>query len=103
MRNLCAVLPLRFLGRPWSARHWNGVGKPTALRHYLAQTIAVDPTKKKGYVGVSENSVPLFTQFLLIIIPNLNGYFIGNIPYFQTNPCANKKLQVKVNRNQSAS
>ena len=24
---------------------------------------------------------------LLIIIPFLNGYFIGNIPYFQTNPC----------------
>ena len=23
---------------------------------------------------------------LLIIIPFLNGYFIGNIPYFQTNP-----------------
>ena len=23
---------------------------------------------------------------LLIIIPMKNGYFIGNIPYFQTNP-----------------
>ena len=23
---------------------------------------------------------------LLIIIPFLNGYFIGNVPYFQTNP-----------------
>ena len=37
-------------------------------------------------MGVSENSVPLFTQWLMIIIPFLNGYFIGNIPYFQTNP-----------------
>ena len=32
-------------------------------------------------MGVSENS-------LLIIIPMKNGYFIGNIPYFQTNPNA---------------
>ena len=37
-------------------------------------------------MGVSENSVPLNPMALLIIIPFLNGYFIGNIPYFQTNP-----------------
>ena len=30
---------------------------------------------------------PLKTQWLMIIIPMKNGYFIGNIPYFQTNPC----------------
>ena len=36
-------------------------------------------------LGVSENSVPLFTQWLMIIIPIFYGYFIGNIPYFQTN------------------
>ena len=30
--------------------------------------------------------VPLNPMVLLIIIPFLNGYFIGNIPYFQTNP-----------------
>ena len=30
---------------------------------------------------------PLYPMVLLIIIPFLNGYFIGNIPYFQTNPC----------------
>ena len=29
---------------------------------------------------------PLYPMVLLIIIPFLNGYFIGNIPYFQTNP-----------------
>ena len=29
--------------------------------------------------------VPLNAMVLLIIIPCLNGYFIGNIPYFQTN------------------
>ena len=37
-------------------------------------------------MGVSENSVRLNPMVLLIIIPFLNGYFIGNIPYFQTNP-----------------
>ena len=38
--------------------------------------------------GVSENvvSTPLYPMVLLIIIPMKNGYFIGNIPYFQTNP-----------------
>ena len=30
--------------------------------------------------------VPLNPMVLLIIIPMKNGYFIGNIPYFQTNP-----------------
>ena len=35
----------------------------------------------RWYMGVSENSVPDCTQwFLLIIIPFLNGYFIGSIP-----------------------
>ena len=29
---------------------------------------------------------PINPMVLLIIIPFLNGYFIGNIPYFQTNP-----------------
>ena len=38
-------------------------------------------------MGVSENRlVPLNPMVLLIIIPMKNGYFIGNIPYFQTNP-----------------
>ena len=31
-------------------------------------------------------STPLYPMVLLIIIPMKNGYFIGNIPYFQTNP-----------------
>ena len=35
---------------------------------------------------MSENSVPNDPMVLLIIIPMKNGYFIGNIPYFQTNP-----------------
>ena len=38
-------------------------------------------------MDVSENR-PLNPMVLLIIIPFLNGYFIGNIPYFQTNPFA---------------
>ena len=32
------------------------------------------------HMGVSENSVPLNPMVLLIIIPFLNDYFIGNIP-----------------------
>ena len=34
---------------------------------------------EKTHLGLSENSVP-YTQWLMIIIPFLNGYFIGNIP-----------------------
>ena len=38
-------------------------------------------------LGVSENSVPLNPMVLLIIIPFLNGYFIGNInPTFSDKP-----------------
>ena len=39
-------------------------------------------------LSLSENrvSTPLYPMVLLIIIPMKNGYFIGNIPYFQTNP-----------------
>ena len=29
---------------------------------------------------------PFYPMVLLIIIPFLNGYFIGNIAYFQTKP-----------------
>ena len=39
------------------------------------------------HMGVSENSVPLNPMVLLIIIPFLNGYFIGNInPTFSDKP-----------------
>ena len=38
-------------------------------------------------MGLSENSVPLNSMVLLIIIPFLNGYFIGNInPTFSDKP-----------------
>ena len=38
-------------------------------------------------MGVSENRLnPIYPMVLLIIIPMKNGYFIRNIPYFQTNP-----------------
>ena len=43
-------------------------------------------TKKSIEMGLSENSVPLHPMVLLIIIPFLNGYFIGGIPHFQTYP-----------------
>ena len=39
------------------------------------------------YMGLSENSVPLHPLVLLIIIPFLNGYFIGGInPTFSDKP-----------------
>ena len=39
------------------------------------------------YLGLSENSVPLFTQWLMIRQSLLNGYFIGNInPTFSDKP-----------------
>ena len=38
------------------------------------------------HMGVSENSVSLNPMVFMIIIPMQNGYFIGNIPHFQTNP-----------------
>ena len=45
--------------------------------------------------------VPLNPMVLLIIIPMKNGYFIGNIPYFQTNPFCdiilNQLPQVRLN------
>ena len=41
----------------------------------------------KKHMGVSENRlVPLNPMVNDTLIPFLNGYFIGNIPYFQTNP-----------------
>ena len=46
----------------------------------------IPPIIITSHMGVSENSVPLNPMVLLIIIPMRNGYFIGNIPYFQTNP-----------------
>ena len=39
-----------------------------------------------GYGCVWKWLVPRNPMVLLIIIPMKNGYFIGNIPYFQTNP-----------------
>ena len=39
------------------------------------------------HLGVSENSVPLNPVWLMIIIPFLTGYFIGNInPTFSDKP-----------------
>ena len=50
-------------------------------------------------MGVSENSVPLNPMVLLIIIPMKNGYFIGNIPYFQTNPDKSGRLGHEMEKN----
>ena len=43
-------------------------------------------TGTSTWVCLKMVSTPLYPMVLLIIIPMKNGYFIGNIPYFQTNP-----------------
>ena len=58
---------------------WHGTTGPRALN-------AVGNKVLFPHLGLSENSVPLKPMVLLIIIAMKNGYFIGNIPYFQTNP-----------------
>ena len=62
-----------------------GLGTRSRGAESLSQLIPVVP----GLLVVSNGCVwkccvPLNPMVLLIIIPFLNGYFIGNIPYFQT-------------------
>ena len=57
-----------------------------AWANLIASAAAQVTEHHRTYMGVSENSVPLNPMVLLIIIPFLNGYFIGSIPYSQTNP-----------------
>ena len=55
------------------------------------------------YMGLSENvvSTPKNPMVFMVIIPFLNGYFIGGIPHFQTNPyvqymCLTSSMIIKV-------
>ena len=58
----------------------------TRERRMVILLLGYIPTEN-GQMGVSENSVPLNPMVLLIIIPFLNGYFIGNInPTFSDKP-----------------
>ena len=51
------------------------------------------------HMGLSENRLNPYTQWvLLIIIPMKNGYFIGGIPHFQTYPYFVESILVHVNR-----
>ena len=53
--------------------------------------LASQPTFETYRMGLSENSVPLHPMVLLIIIPFLNGYFIGKInPTFSDIPISQK-------------
>ena len=65
----------------WHHKSHVGVG-------YACQPGILDPHSNfKHHLGLSENSVPLNPMVLLIIIPFLNGYFIGNInPIFSDKP-----------------
>ena len=45
------------------------------------------PISRNGHLGLSENRLNPYTQWLMIIIPMKNGYFIGNInPTFSDKP-----------------
>ena len=55
---------------------WGTLPKYTKIREF--ETI---PIFTYVDVGVSENSVPHFTQWFCWSLSLLNGYFIGNIPY----------------------
>ena len=63
---------------------------------YASLKLRDDTSSDDLNMGLSENSVPHCTQWLMIIIPMKNGYFIGNIPYFQTNPYGNDDHQFGV-------
>ena len=49
-----------------------------------------------NHMGVSENSVPLFTQWFCWSLSLLNGYFIGNIPNIFRQTHMNKPWQTSV-------
>ena len=69
-----AVRPLRFASwfpRPIPRRDWALRESATAM-----------------WVCLKMLCTPKKPMVLLIIIPMKNGYFIGNIPHFQTAPCA---------------
>ena len=69
-------------GKNWIGRCW------LLLRHLdvtLENRIAAQLVFL-GNMGLSENRLNPYTQWFCWSLSLLNGYFIGNIPYFQTNP-----------------
>ena len=64
------------------------------------QTVFIDKNIRKArwlyvdHLGVSENSVPLNPMVNDHYPYYINGYFIGNIPYFQTNPFSERETMV---------
>ena len=69
----------------WMAGRWRHqpriLGDATSMESQNALTSSLGFRHVPSFsdLGVSENSVPLNPMVLLIIIPFLNGYFIGNI------------------------
>ena len=71
----------------WSPRKIGAQQMPQGLGNFQeARRKREEATPSETHLGVSENSVPLFTQWFCWSLSLLNGYFIGNIAYFQTNP-----------------
>ena len=58
-----------------------------------------NPGNCKTYGCVWKWLVPLNPMVLLIIIPFLNGDFIGGIPHFQTNPYSFPMFSLEINYN----
>ena len=82
---------------------WSWTGKPRALVLWSMRSLA----RKRPHLAVYcscrygcvwKCCVPLNPMVLLIIIPMKNGYFIGNIPYFQTNPYREKHMNKNIER-----
>ena len=83
---------LRLETRHGGGRNSGGAGR----RWQTAADFLRSQVNKK--LGVSENvaSTTLNPMVLLILIPVKNGYFIGNIPYFQTNPTGEEKKDLDI-------
>ena len=78
--------------------YWKWLSRNSGFSHWKLSFIVSFPIKNGDFpihiiyrwVCLKMLCTPLYPMVLLIIIPMKNGYFIGNIPYFQTNPYRKK-------------
>ena len=83
----------------WSI--WGATGSRAPVEDFRRSSIEIKIGWKQGdrnkwvCLKIWKWLVPLNPMVLLIIIPMKNGYFIGNIPYFQTNPNEGTNIERK--------
>ena len=65
---------------------WGGGQIPRGRAVMISALLWWLTVRTRIWVCLKIGYVPLNLMVLLIIIPFWNGYFIGNMPYFQTNP-----------------